>query len=572
MKKLLLSFVAMSIAAVGMAQVSFICTNSVVGNNGSYTNTFADGADWSVPDMTDPANAILDSMVFVDDGTAADSVGCMAAINGADLNGQIAVVYRGDCQFGTKALNAQNAGAIGVIIINNAGAAVGMAGGDDGPAVTIPVVMISTGDGATLYDEILAGNTTVFIGNKFGFFENDMGLGQKDVQRAKQFATPQDFAQNDTEFDVNVGGWIYNFGQNDQTNVILTVDVSLGATSLYTESSAAVNMLSTDSLFISLPLFSQTTYPIGEYAITYTITSDVADDFIDDNSLNANFMITEKEIAVARIDATTKEPNANQHFQPATFSSSFNACIHFVDANASRRVASGVTFNATSVTGTSLVGQIIAAEAYIWSDLVTDINDPAYALTVLNNVTIGEYEYSNDDQDVAVSVLFDEPFLMEDNVHYLFCATSISQDVFLGYDNGIDYDENYVATGHISNATGVDGTFNGRGFGTDLATAITLNTEEPAWLGLEEDDESKVEVTAYPNPAVNELTIPLKDFNGVVQLSVVDVTGKTVLSETVNLNASALKLDVTNLPNGMYVFTLNQNNDKTTTFNVMITK
>jgi hypothetical protein len=57
------------------------------------------------------------AMAFATDATAADSLACNAVTS--DVNGKIAVLYRGDCQFGVKAKNAQDAGAIAVIIINN---------------------------------------------------------------------------------------------------------------------------------------------------------------------------------------------------------------------------------------------------------------------------------------------------------------------------------------------------------------------------------------------------------------------------------------------------------------------
>src|SRR5687767_4273635 len=94
--------------------------------------TWADPAGgWGCPDMNIPANAILDTLVMaVDASPTADSLCCTAVINGASVAGQIAVLYRGTCEFGVKALNAQNAGAIGVVIINNIpGAPVGMGPG-----------------------------------------------------------------------------------------------------------------------------------------------------------------------------------------------------------------------------------------------------------------------------------------------------------------------------------------------------------------------------------------------------------------------------------------------------------
>lgn len=97
-------------------------------------------------------------LVVVNDGTVGDSLGCNALINGAALSGKIAVVYRGSCEFGIKALNAQNAGATGVIVINNAAGTMDMGAGVNGGAVTIPVAMISNTDGAILKAQIDAGN------------------------------------------------------------------------------------------------------------------------------------------------------------------------------------------------------------------------------------------------------------------------------------------------------------------------------------------------------------------------------------------------------------------------------
>jgi hypothetical protein len=98
-------------------------------------------------------------MVLVSDGTAADSLGCNSLVNGVDVSGKIAVVYRGTCEFGNKALNAQNAGAIGVIVINNAAGTMDMAAGTNGPSVTIPVAMISNTNGAILKAQLDAGQT-----------------------------------------------------------------------------------------------------------------------------------------------------------------------------------------------------------------------------------------------------------------------------------------------------------------------------------------------------------------------------------------------------------------------------
>jgi len=93
-------------------------------------------------------------LVLVDDGTAADSLGCNAIVNGAAVSGKIAVIYRGVCNFSLKAFNAQNAGAIGVIIVNNAAGTINMAAGTNAGSITIPVAMISNASGATLKTQL----------------------------------------------------------------------------------------------------------------------------------------------------------------------------------------------------------------------------------------------------------------------------------------------------------------------------------------------------------------------------------------------------------------------------------
>ena len=83
---------------------------------------------------------------------------CDELLNGPDLNGNIAVIRRGECQFGFKILAAQNQGAIAVIIVNNVpGAPITMAPGEVGDQVTITAIMISQEDGEAIIAALLAG-------------------------------------------------------------------------------------------------------------------------------------------------------------------------------------------------------------------------------------------------------------------------------------------------------------------------------------------------------------------------------------------------------------------------------
>jgi hypothetical protein len=79
-----------------------------------------------------------------------------------DIEGKIALIQRGECQFSLKALNAQAAGAIAVVIYNHNGGIMNMGAGNYSSEVQIPVVMISNNDGVELV-ELLANGTTLQV-------------------------------------------------------------------------------------------------------------------------------------------------------------------------------------------------------------------------------------------------------------------------------------------------------------------------------------------------------------------------------------------------------------------------
>lgn len=68
-----------------------------------------------------------------------------------DLTGLIAIVSRGTCSFSLKILNAQNAGAVGALVVNNVeGPPIGMAHDPTFEQATIPAVMVSLTDGTLI--------------------------------------------------------------------------------------------------------------------------------------------------------------------------------------------------------------------------------------------------------------------------------------------------------------------------------------------------------------------------------------------------------------------------------------
>lgn len=96
---------------------------------------------------------VMGALEVVDDGVGTVTDACEAIQN--DVNGKVALIDRGSCQFGLKSLYAENAGAIAVIICNNNDdPPFTMAPGDVGDQVTIPAFMMAKADCETFRNEI----------------------------------------------------------------------------------------------------------------------------------------------------------------------------------------------------------------------------------------------------------------------------------------------------------------------------------------------------------------------------------------------------------------------------------
>jgi hypothetical protein len=102
---------------------------------------------------------ISGEVVLAVDGAAPTADACTPLTNAAAVAGKIALVDRGTCTFVVKTLNAQAAGAIAVIVANNAAAdpPPGMAGTD--PTITVPAIMISQALGTAIKAQLAAAQT-----------------------------------------------------------------------------------------------------------------------------------------------------------------------------------------------------------------------------------------------------------------------------------------------------------------------------------------------------------------------------------------------------------------------------
>lgn len=99
---------------------------------------------------TSVSNGLLGTLVVVATQAGESGPGCDAfnAANTAAVRGKVAIISRGICGFVVKVKNAQNAGAIGVLLANNVAGAIAPGGAD--PTITIPSAGITLADGNAL--------------------------------------------------------------------------------------------------------------------------------------------------------------------------------------------------------------------------------------------------------------------------------------------------------------------------------------------------------------------------------------------------------------------------------------
>ncbi len=571
MKKLLLSTFILLFTCVcsfgqGTIEFSIEAPSSIAGAYG-FTST-NDVAGWGSPDLTDTANAVMDTLMFVEDGTTGTNPqgnpisqeGCSPLIN--DLTGKIAVIWRNTCQFGVKIQNAQNAGAVAVIIINREPGLVNMAPGDSGAVCTIPAVFIEDASGAVITAEMANGPVVAFIGSRN--FDNNLSINAADVIRPEAASTPASYAQDNTEYEVQVGSWVVNQGNLDN-NAVLNAKITFGGTTLYDQSTASTPILAGDSAYFSLPTFSQASYSSGMYNITYSVDT-TGDEFLNDNSVSQDFHISDTKFSNVSLDSN-EEMSLSPFYRPSNATGSVSMCVPFMDPNASRMAAMGISFAAVC-SGCDLSNRYFTTYAHEWGDVFADLDDPNAAITSINTIGTGEFTFPNDSAYQEVYVPFTDPVNLLDNQRYLFCVNTYDTDIYIGFNDDIDYNQNLnnVYKQPVSCVEN-NGSWYITGFGSDVTAGVSV--ELSANLNIEEDELFSID--AYPNPANNVVTIPLKGYAGKGNLNIMDVTGKIISTTTINAN-NLITVDLTNIPNGNYIFDLNLEDGRSTKFNIVISK
>lgn len=151
---------AITVASVdNTVETNYYFTASGVDNKFFY-NVGSNGGDFARSNVAYP-------VVASGEADSEDGKLCTAPSDTNAFKGKYVLIRRGGCTFGTKAANAQKAGAVGVIIDNNQAGTLGMNLANETDPVKIPGVSITQADGDALRAALKA-DTTVTFGETFG--------------------------------------------------------------------------------------------------------------------------------------------------------------------------------------------------------------------------------------------------------------------------------------------------------------------------------------------------------------------------------------------------------------------
>ncbi len=492
-------------------------------------------------------------------GMVTDSLLCDSNMVANDLTGKIALIRRGICNFSLKAWNAQQAGAVGVLIANWVpegqtidgvnGGLLGMSAGINAELVTIPTAFITLESGAEIHERIDAGIPVIasFTVRAFGA-----------PRTAYTYQTPVEAIKQLT----NVGVTFLNI---DASSSLPSVNINAaftdpnGQVSTLTETLNDVPPLSVNNVVFT---DSYTPSAVGTYNVKFTnsLTADeIEQSFIitDDHTLahdngnlitntngtlendSAGFLLSGLRFDIGNIYRTGSNPitathvtfvlgNHTELYTGEPGADILKIRIYNADPDGNGSVPYPATFPAS-------VGYLGLNES----------GGPMIPLVTT------EYIISETDQDFQfTTVELPNPLTLAANKIYLVtveyngteAATGIPPKFAFGGDarpagevSSIIFDDSLQMAGYNVNyflRLNLDG------FGTD--------TKNPL-------DDHKVTISPVPASKAVNLELSLDNVAAEVNVNIYDFTGRIVSTRTLeNVQKGRFGFDVSQMANGSY--------------------
>lgn len=551
-------------------------------------------------------------VVKVSDSEACTSISPVAA-------GKWALIYRGNCEFGVKAKNAQSAGAAGVIIWNHTpNELINMGAGAVGATVTIPVTFISNADGRAMTNQLSAG-TPVFISiSKWGFNKtHDLAIVPGTPAPPPGLAVPisQFDAADIPQYRGYVGGYVANTGTSTENNVKLIANVSWtptnGSTSPYYSDTAMIATFPiADSInydAFSPDYFNFTPSGTGRYDFNYSVVADDNDGFTFDNTHNFSLNITPNAFSRGRINVQTQEPLVSNHNRLADATASLTWGPMFYVKKGGFHMSHVIFSVADQDTSdhdlTDRNDGIVEVFVFKWADGsnggAADERIQSEELTI-KGIAVKKFTTADSNGRLITAYIGDAlsgapaQIVSESNSYYWFAA-NLNTVFALSSDRTVNYHARTAAAmkyatsktadfwspAFIGSATdiaqnpGTDIRMFPFGFPTSNIDSLTVpnGSAVPAMsfiqgvfqVDVPQTTKASADMfTVYPNPAVSNVTakIGLASATEKLHIKIIDGVGRQVYSEVrKNVQNTEVTLPVNNLPAGNYYMIMVSDNN-----------
>ncbi len=519
------------------------------GTDPSDYTSVSNSTEWGIQPLRETVSG---EIVWVDDddiaGDGLDSLGCDTS-SMADYTGKMVLIRRGACFFSDKIYFAQEAGAIGVLIINADGSDVtgGMAAGDEKALdITIPAVFLqSAAIGESFIPQLEAGETVVATFRVRGFF-GELG--------PNAYATPQNQI---TAFDSIQVDLLNLSAEEDIVDAEAKVDIIApdGTTTTLTATAAEIKANET----FTFEFDDYTPSELGLYEMIYSnsVTSDTIRRNFEVSEFT--FQIDNGNIPVWPVDswiAPTSETFINTYSLIYDFGNLFHT--------STEALATYATFslgNPDSLfTGDELADEFLLTLFDTDPDgdgvgaQVDDIDYSTYEIVAsVPYILTGEEEPYE-----LLTVEFEAPVPLKANGQYLLMAQYNGVFAALGTPPWYTYAGQEPYPGFSTMVFG-DRLYTG-GWSGDFHAVVRLHTEGFTPVGTVYSPLPENSVQLMPNPASDYLNVQvaLEESARNVHVRILDLMGKEVARKSYNgIQSEFITFNTSQLPAGTYFLAVN---------------
>jgi hypothetical protein len=496
---------------------------------------------------TVPNGILTADVVWAYDDTN-DSL-CCANVS-MDLTGKIAMIRRGACEFGTKALSAENAGAVACIIVNNAAGAgaMGMGAGAVGAQVTIPLISLSFEDGAILASEIDMGNVVT------ASFQTPRLSSAFGIYHAK---VPQEQIFEMEDFELI----IFNREAITETNIIASLsitDPSNAVTVLY-DTLGTLTSYSGDTSF-----FAGTYTPslVGVYTLEYTVSSDSS--YFNNVLITESFEITDYTFSNDNDDLVGGQTNGSWDVNLRYDIGSF----FYTGPDTS--IVTHTTFrldNPQDMHGATF--EVILYNATLPAGTATPQNYDGYTAIALGQIIIDSTMITSINDDILVELSSLQGLDDIDILPNLVYLISIQHNA-LSHANASALCPAYAFTSptayqFLNSAVYTDRFYNG-GWASGINAYLRLHLDGYVIPTNSEEVKESINnavINVFPNPTSEFVTVDLAldVLSEAVNITIIDVSGRVVANENFsNVQNDKLTFDVSNYAEGSYFVRIQTDN------------